>query len=102
MLCKKPEAARPGGVGAGLVVAGALVAVKAVLRAGINENLDLRPLGLDGLDVGQGNAGILFAKVQLRRHLWLVVGKANDDAAVVADRGREPRQLGRGSVSDAA
>src|SRR5438552_14997363 len=64
MLRKKSEAARPGDVGARLVVAGALVAMKTVLRAGIDENFHLRPLGLDGLDVGERNAGILFAKVQ--------------------------------------
>src|SRR5439155_4147354 len=89
MLREKRQAARPGDVGAGLVVAGAFVAVKTVLRAGIDVNLDLGPLGLDSLDVGQRNACILFAEMQLRRHFWLVVGKADDGAAVIADRGRQ-------------
>src|ERR1700704_621979 len=102
MLRKEPEAARPGGLRAGFVVAGALVAMKAVLRAGIDENLQLRPLRFDDLDVGQGNARIFFAKVQLRRHFWLVVGEADDGAAVVADRRRQARQFGRGRVSDTA
>src|SRR3954454_12456364 len=66
MLREKPEAARPGDIGAGLVVARALVTVKAVLRAGINIDLDLRPLGLDGPDIGLRNARILFAEMQLR------------------------------------
>ena len=88
MLREKRQAARPGDVGAGLVVACALVAVKAVLRAGIDVDFDLGPLGLDGLDIGQRNARILFAEMQLRRHLRFVVGKADDGAAVIADRGR--------------
>src|SRR3954471_5123893 len=102
MLGKKRQAARPGDVGAGLVVARTLVTVKAVLGAGIDENLDLGPLGLDGLDIGQGNAGILFAEMQLRRHLRLVVGKAHDGAAVIADRRRQAGELGRGHIGDAA
>src|SRR5258708_1934117 len=62
MLGKKLQAARPGDVGAGLVVACALVAVEAVLRAGIDVDLDLRPLGLDGVDIGQRNARIHFGE----------------------------------------
>src|SRR3954465_6180323 len=69
MLGKKRQAARPGDVGARLVVARTLLPGKAVLGAGIDEHLDLGPLGLDGLDVAQGNAGILFAEMQLGRHL---------------------------------
>ena len=88
---EKRQAARPGDVGAGLVVAGALVAMEAVLRAGIDEDLDIRPLRLDGLDIGQRNAGILLAEMQLRRHLRLLVGKAHDGAAVIADRGLQAR-----------
>jgi len=52
-------------------------------------DLDLGPLGLDGVDVGEGNAGVLFAEMQLRRHLRLVVGEADDGAAVIADRSRQ-------------
>src|SRR4051794_20602973 len=89
MLGKELEAARPGEVGAGLVVAGALVAVKAVLRAGIDVDLDIGPLALDDLDVGQRNAGVLFAEMQLRPHLRLVIGEADDGAAIIADRGGE-------------
>src|ERR1700742_1665243 len=55
MLTKKFHAARPCDVCAGLVVARPLVAMEAVLRAGIDENLDLRPLDLDDLDIGQGD-----------------------------------------------
>ncbi len=85
MLGKERQAPRPGDIGAGLVIAGALVAMEAMLRAGIDEDLDFRTLRLDGLDVGLGNAGLFFAEVQLRRHLRLVVGKADDGAAIVAD-----------------
>jgi len=61
--------------------------VKAVLRTRIDVNVDLGPLGLDGLDIGQRNARVLFAEMQLRRYLRLVVGEANDGATVIADRG---------------
>ena len=86
---KKLEAARPGDVGAGLVVARPLVAMKAVLRAGIDEHIDIGPLGLDGLDIGQRDPGILFAEMQLRRHFRFVVGKADDGAAIITDRRRQ-------------
>src|SRR3978361_1457453 len=89
MLGKEVEAAGPGDVGAGLVVACPLVAMKAVLRAGIDKDFDVGPLGLDGLDIGQRNAGVLFAEMQLCRHFRLVVGEANHRAAVIADRGRQ-------------
>src|ERR1700689_120815 len=55
MLGKERHAAGPGDIRAGLVVAGPLVAVKAVLRARIDVDLDLRPLGANGLDIGQRN-----------------------------------------------
>src|SRR6187431_2905268 len=87
MFRKERQAARPGDIGAGLVVARPLVAMKAVLRAGIDVDLDLGPLGLDGLDVGQRNARILFAEMQLRRYKRFVVGEADDGAAVIAHRG---------------
>src|SRR5438477_7917787 len=102
MLGEERHAARPGGIGAGLVVARPLVAMEAVLRARIDEHLDLRSLGLDGLDIGQRNPGVLLAEMQLRRHLRLVVSEARDGAAVIADRGLETRQLGRSRVGDAA
>src|SRR5258705_2916544 len=102
MLRKKIQAARPGDVSTGLVVAGAFIAMETVLRAGIDEKLDFRPPGLDDLDVGQGNAGILFAKMQLRRHFWLVVGEADDGATVIADCRRQARQFGRARIGDTA
>src|SRR5258708_5354271 len=89
MLGKERHAARPGDVRAGLVVAWPLVAVEAVLRTRIDEDLDLQPLGLDRLDIGQGDTGVLFTEMQLRRDLRLVVGEAHDGAAVIADRGLE-------------
>src|SRR3954462_14426070 len=91
MLGEKRQPPRPGDISAGLVVARPLVAMKAVLRAGIDEDLDVWPLGLDGFDIGQGNAGVLFAEMQLRRDFRLVIGEADDSAAVIADRGRQAR-----------
>ena len=102
MLRKELQAARPGDIRARLVVARPFVAVETVLRAGIDEDLDIRPLGLDGLDIGQWNAGILLAEMQLRRDLWLVVGEADDGAAVIADGGRQARQFGGRDIGDAA
>src|ERR1700726_4289463 len=86
MLRQEPEATRPGDIRARLVVACPFVAVKAVLRARIDVDLDIGPLGADGLDIAQRYARVLFAEMQLRRHFRLVVGKANDGAAVIADR----------------
>lgn len=61
-MCRKERhAARPGDIGAGPVVGPALVAVEAVLSAGIDEDRDLGALALDGLDIGQGNAGVLLS-----------------------------------------
>src|SRR5258708_36159207 len=96
MLGKKSHAARPGDVGAGLVVARPLVAMKTVLGAGIDMDLDVGPFCPDGLDIAERNAGILFAEMQLRRRFRLVIGEADDGAAVIADRGRQPRQFCRG------
>jgi hypothetical protein len=86
MRPEERQAALPGEIRTRLVVAGALVAAETVLRAGINEYLNIRPFRLDGLDIGQRNAGVLLAEVQLGRHGGLVVGEAHHSAAVVADR----------------
>src|ERR1700730_2995482 len=102
MLRKEREAARPGDIGAGLVVTCPLVAMKTVLRSRIEVDLDLGPFCADGLDIGERNARILFSEMQLRRHLRLVVGETNDGAAVIADRSRQPRQFCRGGIGDAA
>src|ERR1700687_772021 len=101
ILGKKSHAARPGDVGAGLVVARPLVAVEAVLRAGIDVDLEVGPLGADGLDIAERDPCILFAEMQLGRHFRLVVGEANDGAAVIADRRRQPRQFGRSRIGNA-
>ena len=65
------------------------IAVKAVLRAGIDMDLELGPLGTNGLDVAERNACVLFPEMKLGRHLRLVIGEANDGAAVIADRRRQ-------------
>src|ERR1700686_957458 len=88
MLRKERHAARPGDVGAGLVVARPLVAMKAVLRAGVNKDLDVGPFCPDDLDIAEWDSGVLLAEVQLRRHLRLAGGKAHDSPAVIADRSR--------------
>ena len=53
MRPEERQAALPGEIRTRLVVAGALVAAETVLRAGIDEHLDVRPLRLDDLDIGQ-------------------------------------------------
>src|SRR5260370_28897539 len=102
MLGKKAEAARPGDICACLVVARPLIAVEAVLRARIEVDLDVGPLGADGLDIVKRNTRVLFAEMQLRRYFRLVVGEANDGAAVIADRRGEPRQFCRPPIDPAA
>src|ERR1700739_1649667 len=89
MLCQEIEAARPGDIRTGLVVAWPFVAVEAVLRTRIDVNLDFRPLGAECLDIAERNAGVLFSEMQLGRHFRLVVGETNDGAAVIADRRRQ-------------
>src|SRR5258707_2242297 len=89
MLGKEREAAWPGDIGAGLVIARPLIAVEALLRAGIDMDLDIGPLGANRLDVAERDAGVLFAEMQLGRHFRLVVGEANNGATVIANRRRE-------------
>src|ERR1700738_3535713 len=89
MLGEEAEAARPGDVSAGLVVARPLIAVESVLGARIDVDIDVGPLGSDGLDVAERNACVLFAEMKLGRHVRLVVGEADDGAAVIADRCRQ-------------
>src|SRR4051812_38734804 len=102
MLREEREAALPCDVRAGLVVAGALIAIKAVFGPVIDEDLHVRPLGADGLDVRQRNAVILFTEMQLRRYGRLVVGKAHHGAAVIANGGAEAGQLRGCGESNAA
>src|SRR5271169_1221208 len=102
MFGEEIETARPGDIRARSVVTCPFVAVKAVLRAGINVDFYFRPLGADGLHIAKRNAGILAAEMQLGRHFRLVVGKANDRAAVITDRRRQARQFCRGGIGDAA
>ena len=73
-----------------------------MLCARINENLHIRSLGANGLDVGERNAGVLLAEMKLRRHVGFVIGEANDGAAVIADRGTQSGQFGRGRIGHAA
>src|ERR1700732_5302350 len=88
MLGKEAEAARPGDVGAGLVVTRPLIAVEAVLGARIDVDLDVGPLGADGFDIAERNPRVLFAEMQLRWHFRFVAGEANKAPAVIADRRR--------------
>src|SRR5260370_34217665 len=83
MLGKEVEAARPGDICAGLVVTRPLIAVKAVLGARIDVDLDVGPLGADGLDIAERNARVLFAEMQLRRHFRLVVGETDTGTAII-------------------
>src|SRR6266446_3924379 len=86
---KEREAAGPGDIGAGLVITRPFIAVKAVLRARIDVDLDLRPLGPDSLNVAERDACVLFPEMKLGRHVRLVIGEANDGAAVIADCRRQ-------------
>src|SRR4051794_12093289 len=96
------QRALAGQIGAWLVITGALVTAKAVLRAGINMDLNLRPLRLDGFNIGQGNACILLAEMKERRHRRLVAREANNSAAIIANSCRQSRQLRCCRVCDAA
>src|ERR1700722_12612793 len=89
MLGKETEASRPGDIGAGLVVTCPLVAVEAMLRAGIDMGIDVRALGLDGLDIAERNVVVLFAEVKLVRPLRLLVDKGSDHAAIITDGRRQ-------------
>src|SRR5215218_9241173 len=60
----------PGHARAGLVVASALVAVKAVSRVLVDVDVAIRALLLDRLDVGERDALVLVAEMQLRRTAW--------------------------------
>src|SRR4051812_11433806 len=102
MRREKLHAARPGHIRARLVVARPLVAMEPVLGARIDEDLDIRPLRLDRLDIGRGDAGIFLAEMQLRRYFRRLVGKAHDGAAVIADRSLEAAQSRRRDEGDAA
>jgi len=70
MLGEKFQAARPGDVGTGLVVACALVTMEAMLRAGIDVDLDFGPLRLDRLDISQGNARVLLTEMQFLQRAY--------------------------------
>lgn len=63
MFGKKSQATRPRDFGALFVVACSFVAVKSVLRARIDVNFELGPLGPDHVDVAERNAGVLVAEV---------------------------------------
>src|SRR4249919_183380 len=96
---KEPHAARPRDIRARLVVTGPFVTMKAVLRARIDVDLDIGPLGADGLDIAERDAGVLFAEMQLGWNVRLVVGEANDGAAVIADGRGQARQFCGSGVS---
>jgi hypothetical protein len=63
MLGEQRHAAWPGEVGACLVVTRPFIAVEAVLRAGIDMDLDLGTFGPDGLDIAERNACVLLAEM---------------------------------------
>src|SRR6185437_10078414 len=88
MLLQKSERPLPGGFCRRLVVAAALVAKKAVPCARIHKDLAIAAaLLFDQLDVGHRDRSVLFAEMQLRRHLRLLVDILGDLAAVITDGG---------------
>src|SRR5215468_12129939 len=86
MLLEESEGALEGLLVAGLVEAGALVAGEAV-AGGVDEDLDIRPGGLDLLDIAHGDAVVLLAEMQHDRHLRLLIRMSGDHPAVIADGG---------------
>src|ERR1700689_2074368 len=79
------EAALFGDAGTRRVVTRPFIAVEAVLRAGIDVNLDVGPLGANGIAVAERNARVLFTEMKLGRYLRRVVGEADDGTAIIAD-----------------
>ena len=86
---KEAEAARPSDLGAGFVVARPFIAVESVLRARIDVDFHLGPLGSDDLYIAERNASIFLAEMKLGRHFGLVVREAHDGAAVITDCRRQ-------------
>ena len=86
MRRKEVEAALLGDACAGFVVTCPLIAAEAVLRTWIGVDLDVGSFGADDVNVAERTAYVFFTEMKLGRHLRLVVGKANDGAAVIADR----------------
>lgn len=78
-----------------------LVAMKTVLGARIDVNLDIGPLGLD-VSTSLKVSGVLFAEIQLLRHLRRLVGRAHDGAAAIAYRCRQAGKSRRRDEGDAA
>src|SRR4051794_30516597 len=89
MLGEEGKGARPGDIGAGLVVTGAFIAVETMLRAWIDVNFHLGPLRSDDIDIAERNTSVVLAEMKLSRHFRLVLREAHDGAAVIADRGRQ-------------
>src|SRR3954467_2043643 len=88
MLLEEIRGALPGGLGARLVEASALIAMEAVLRIGIDEDLAVAAaLLLDHLDVGHRDGSVLLAEMHLRRLFGFLGGFLGDLPAVIADRG---------------
>ena len=82
VLAQEFERVLPGELRARLVVAAALIAMKAVLRFRKNEDLAILPaLLLDRLHVAHRNGRILFAEMQERGYLRLFIGKTRDNLA---------------------
>src|SRR6476646_7902572 len=73
MLLQEGERALPGELCRRFVIAAALVTEEAVLRVRIDEDLAIAAAFLfDHLDVAHRDRGVLFAEMQLRRHLRLL------------------------------
>src|ERR1700726_4080431 len=89
---KEVEAARPGDIRTGLVVAWPFVAMEAMLRARIDVDLDIGPLGGDGLDIAAWSARRLFGVGdELARHCNLIRRIAGLEIALdgIEDRRRD-------------
>src|SRR5262249_26568285 len=103
MLGQKRYCPLPGELGGLGVVAGALVAMKAVLRFGLDVDSAIAPAFLfDHFDVAHRDRGILLAEMHLRRYFRFFIRVFGDLAAVIADRGREAAEPARGEERDGA
>ena len=72
----------------------AFVALEAVISV-IGVDLDRRLLRLDRLDVAHRDVCVQLTEMQHGRDFRGLIGHPDDVAAVIADRHREARQIGR-------
>ena len=88
--------------GEGGEVAAALVAAEAVLRAGIDKDLDAGLRGLDRRNIGHRDGGVLLPEMQLHGAARRGVLTGHDATAIPAIRGPKTGAAGRAPPGDGA